>query len=1053
MSLTPPFVLADRYEITAEIGRGGHAVVYHARDRVLDREVAIKLLREDALSSDTLARFRQEVQVTAQLEHAHILHVYDTGAYEGRPYIVLELASGRTLADRLDREGQLPIVDALQIARDVGLALAYAHSHSVVHRDVKPENILLGSGGAILADFGIARVTAEDRMRRITSTGTAVGTVQYMSPEQLCAEPKIDARSDQYSLACVVYEMLAGVRPHTAATFERLRLLRMTGQCVPVSAHRPSVPVSVDDALGVALSPMVADRFRTMDEFLAAMGVSASGEFSTSGGAAAIRRSGGYGAIAVSGGAASSGANARSNAPSSGGSIGTSVGGAREAASVGTNAVRPLWRKVWVPAAGMSVLAIALLIFAKRGGSGVSAGVLKDGEMQIAVSGAIRDSTSVSGRISIALRREVDQWPDLQLVRKLASGDTSALAIDATANVVGDSVRIVLRARKSTGRELPPTSMMLSAAALDSPRVAATLMREVLRRDVAPMLEPADVPGISGLPSRSLKALVAYTLGMQAIHAGRLDSAATRFREAAAYAPRFAEAWFWSAQSTAWRAPRQTDSWEASADEALRIGALRGPDSLRAAALRQLSKRDFPAACAMYRRALENDPADFVAWFGLGECQRLDGVVVMTSRGAQFRSSHWSALAAYRRAVETAPTSEWIAAIWPAVFQTTYAESGRVRSGVIIGSQPASAYALPGGVADSLAFIPIDSAAFTNASDGSMPEQWSTALRRGRAQLVVIVNRWVERFPNAADAWFAVATARELSGDIAVSMRDRSADTALDSVVRKGAPPKQIAKVAIARVRLALRRGELALARQVAREALKHVGDLEVADQAGLAPLAVFVGDLNTALTLVNRASTRIAELPAALSDSLRGIELRAAFGPPCAGLREKLAWLDSQFVDLVSKVNLSAARQRWLLPLARSAAPCVGTSIMTPFSSAFPLDRAYAAIAAGRPAAAREALLSLRRGRRGASPGEVSWDFVYAEAWAATQLGDTAGARRQVESAWRDIGSMSIYTLDEVTLAGGLRRAMELYESIGFTSKGAPITSAKLEASSRSEK
>lgn len=284
VTLAPPFVLVDRYDVTDEIGRGGHAIVYRAFDRTLEREVAIKLLRDDALSSDSLARFRQEVQVTAQLEHAHILHVYDTGAYEGRPYIVMELASGRTLAERLEREGQLPVSDAVHIARDVGYALAHAHARGIVHRDVKPDNILLGSGGAILADFGIARVTKELLANKITLSGTAVGTVQYMSPEQLCADPGIDARSDQYSLACVLYEMLAGVRPHIAATFEGLRMLRMTGRHVPVSAHRPSVPAAVDVAIGRALSAMPADRYRTVEEMLLAMGVGASGEFGVSGG-------------------------------------------------------------------------------------------------------------------------------------------------------------------------------------------------------------------------------------------------------------------------------------------------------------------------------------------------------------------------------------------------------------------------------------------------------------------------------------------------------------------------------------------------------------------------------------------------------------------------------------------------------------------------------------------------------------------------------------------------------------------------------------------------
>ena len=297
MSLVPPFLLLDRYEITAEIGRGGNAVVFRAHDRVLDRAVAVKVLRDDSLSSDTLVRFRQEVRVTARLEHAHILHVYDTGEYEGRPYIVMELASGRSLHERLEREGQLPIMDALQITRDVGLALAHAHARRVVHRDVKPENILLASGGAILGDFGIARVTTEDIARKITSTGTAVGTVLYMSPEQLCAEPNIDERSDQYSLACVLYEMLAGVRPHISASFAGLRMLRMTGQHLPVSAHRPRVSPAVSNAIITAMSPLVADRFRNMDDFLAALGVGASTEFQIADGSDVEPTSGGAGAM------------------------------------------------------------------------------------------------------------------------------------------------------------------------------------------------------------------------------------------------------------------------------------------------------------------------------------------------------------------------------------------------------------------------------------------------------------------------------------------------------------------------------------------------------------------------------------------------------------------------------------------------------------------------------------------------------------------------------------------------------------------------------------
>ena len=170
-----PFLLLDRYDVSSEIGRGANAVVYRARDRVLGRDVAIKLIRDDIASPHSIARFAREIQLTARLEHAHILHVYDTGSYEGRPFVVMELASGRSLAERLNAEGQLSIEESLQITRDVGNALAHAHANAVIHRDVKPENILLTPAGAFIADFGIARITEEHVAETIDVDGNGGG--------------------------------------------------------------------------------------------------------------------------------------------------------------------------------------------------------------------------------------------------------------------------------------------------------------------------------------------------------------------------------------------------------------------------------------------------------------------------------------------------------------------------------------------------------------------------------------------------------------------------------------------------------------------------------------------------------------------------------------------------------------------------------------------------------------------------------------------------------------------------------------------------------------
>ena len=205
--------LADRYAIEHELGAGGMAIVYLATDLKLDRQVAIKVLRPELAAAMGIDRFVREVELTSQLEHPNILSIFDAGEADGFLYYVMPLVEGESLRDRLNRETQLPLEDALQIAKDVAGALGHSHDKGVMHRDIKPENILLSGGRAIVADFGIARAVTMAGGEKLTQTGMAIGTPAYMSPEQASGTGKVDHRTDIYALGCVLYEMLAGEAP------------------------------------------------------------------------------------------------------------------------------------------------------------------------------------------------------------------------------------------------------------------------------------------------------------------------------------------------------------------------------------------------------------------------------------------------------------------------------------------------------------------------------------------------------------------------------------------------------------------------------------------------------------------------------------------------------------------------------------------------------------------------------------------------------------------------------------------------------------------------
>jgi serine/threonine-protein kinase len=262
--------LADHYAIERELGSGGMATVYLARDLKHERQVAVKVLHPDLAASIGAERFLREIRITAKLSHPHILPLYDSGAAGGFLYYVMPFVQGESLSDFIAREKQLSIREAVQIVREVAEALGHAHSHGLVHRDVKPQNVMMSGGHAIVADFGIARAVSEAGGDKLTQTGMAVGTPSYMSPEQIGGS-EVDARSDIYSLGCVLYEVLVGQVPFTGPTPLAVMARHSMDTIPPPAIMRPGIPEALEDVIFQAMAKVPADRFRTMYEMAEAL--------------------------------------------------------------------------------------------------------------------------------------------------------------------------------------------------------------------------------------------------------------------------------------------------------------------------------------------------------------------------------------------------------------------------------------------------------------------------------------------------------------------------------------------------------------------------------------------------------------------------------------------------------------------------------------------------------------------------------------------------------------------------------------------------------------
>ncbi|HSG48114.1 MAG TPA: serine/threonine-protein kinase, partial [Longimicrobiales bacterium] len=265
--------LSDRYTIEREVGQGGMATVYLAHDVRHDRRVALKVLRPELAAVVGGERFLAEIRTTANLQHPHILPLFDSGEADSFLYYVMPYVEGETLRGRIDREKQLGVDEAVAVARKVADALDYAHERGVVHRDIKPANILLSERGEpLVADFGIALAVASAGGGRITETGLSLGTPHYMSPEQATGDRDVDPRSDVYALACVLYEMLAGQPPFHAPTAQAVLIRVLTAEVSPITALRRTVPDHVEAALAKGLEKLPADRFESAAAFGRALG-------------------------------------------------------------------------------------------------------------------------------------------------------------------------------------------------------------------------------------------------------------------------------------------------------------------------------------------------------------------------------------------------------------------------------------------------------------------------------------------------------------------------------------------------------------------------------------------------------------------------------------------------------------------------------------------------------------------------------------------------------------------------------------------------------------
>jgi len=995
--------LAGRYRIERELGRGGMAIVYLAHDLKLDRPVALKVLRPEVAATVGSGRFLREIKITAQLQHPNILQLLDSGEAAGLPFYVMRHVEAGSVADRLQRELQLPVEQAVRITCEISDALAYAHQHGVVHRDIKPDNVMLESGHAMVADFGIGRALNVAAGEAITTTGIAHGTVGYMSPEQAAGVRQLDGRSDIYSLGCVLYQMLTGDRPFTGATPQAV-MARQSSETIPsIRVVRETVTPELEQAIFKALAKVPADRFTTAQEFKETLErldlVSARPARGRR--RATIIAIMGAATVLLGGVALPYVIRDKMTSPPGTGTLDTA-----------RYAILPFDHDVTI-AGSANEEQLLRDAFARWEGISVT------DPFQVRDVMAQRDTGMLS-------RAEANR-----LARRLGAGRY----VRAQLSRVGDSLRVMaVLYDASHGNRLADAAAKVSRDLTGADVVFSRLADELLfRGDGSPASQREMAVGTISLPARQ-----EFGRGLRAIERWDLLAAESAFVAASTHDTDYAEAFLWLGLVRWWaRGPPAT--WRSAAERATAGHAeLSSRDKLLAEAPVRVGRGAIQPACGTLQRLAEQEQYDFAAWYSWATCLGQDRVVVRDAgspSGWRFRSSYQQALKAYQRAFQLLPSIHraFRAGAYESLRDLLRIGGNDLQPGHAAPPDTSRFWGYPMWAGDSLTFFVVPAAELVEGRRRVPSDAVAEAVRRQRELFHEIALAWVTAFPRSADAMYGLAVALELRADPrALDTLRRARTLAQDSAGYVTAAGGE----AWLRVKLSIPNDleGLQAAKALVDSLLLDLDPARTSDPVLLASLAALTGRAELAAALARQSSVaRKWRVPTSLVAAAPPLLAYAAMGGPA----DSIAALERRVEQLIERALPAGERRlerlQWLAWPATIAFPTYRSPLIRDLSGGGDyLVDAQAAFLRGDTAEVIRTLSELRTVRQFIPPANLAIDALFPEAWLFASLGEPDLAVEWLDPLLDSLAETAPLAFADPMRAGSLARAMALRAQLG---------------------